>query len=209
MTSIAITAPRRSAQSHEAVLAAAADIAGRRGYGHAGIEDIAAQAGVGKQTIYRWWPNKAALFIEVYGRLVPTGLGAENAGSLASDLTRLLQRLSELYADTPAGNILSGLIAEAQADPRLASQLHDAYVAPRREILRSILKRAAARGEIAFPDDADFVIDLFSGAVWFRILLGTRRLDPTFIQQLVDALLRMVQGAEPGMAMPADILAKD
>ena len=75
--------PRRSVRSHEAVLAAAADIAGRRGYGNTRIEDIAAQAGVGKQTIYRWWPNRAALLIEVYGRLVPPDVGAADTGSLA------------------------------------------------------------------------------------------------------------------------------
>lgn len=183
---------RRSAQSHVAVLNAAADLAGRRGYASTSIEEIAAEAGVGKQTIYRWWPNKAALFIEVYGRLVPPDLVADDTGTLAGDLEALLSRLSDLYVKTPAGNILSGLIADAQTAESLAGQLHDAYVVPRRAIVRSIFARAVARKEFRPPDDPDFASDLISGAVWFRLLLGTRHLDRKFKRQLIDTVLRGV-----------------
>jgi AcrR family transcriptional regulator len=185
---------RRSAHAHEAVLAAAADICGRCGYGSATIETIAAQAGVGKQTIYRWWPNKAALFIEVYGRLVPSGLVAEDTGSLTGDFEKLLRRLSSLYSETPAGSILSGLVAEAQANGELLGQLRDAYVAPRRSIVRQILQRAANRGEIPPSEHADFVGDLFSAAVWFQLLLGRRSMDAAFRQQLADALFVVASG---------------
>src|SRR5882757_7608924 len=168
---VVATPQRRSAHSHAAVLQAAAELAGRRGYASTSIEEIAAAAGVGKQTIYRWWPNKAALFIEVYGRLVPPDLVADDTGTLAGDIEALLSRLSNLYVNTPAGNILSGLIAEAQTAQSLAEQLHDAYVVPRRAIVRSIFARAAARKEFMAPDDPNFASDLISGAVWFRLLL--------------------------------------
>lgn len=187
---------RRSSRAHEAIIAAAIDLAGRRGYGGAGIEAIAAAAGVGKQTIYRWWPNKAALFIEVYGRLAPAGLLAEDTGSLEGDLRALLARLSHLYVDTPAGAVLSGLVADAQAAPEIARQLRETYVVPRRSIVVGILHRAEARGEVAAGCDAGFASDLFSGAVWFRLLLGEPRLDGRFADQLIGALLH-------GVARPA------
>ena len=117
---------------------------------------------------------------------------ADDTGTLAEDLVALLSRLSHLYVNTPAGNILSGLIAEAQTAQSLAEQLHDAYVVPRRAIVRSIFARAAARCEFALPDDPDFASDLISGAVWFRLLLGTRHLDRKFKRQLVDTVLRGV-----------------
>jgi AcrR family transcriptional regulator len=189
---------RRSAQSHAAVLRAAAELAGRQGYAGTSIEEIAAEAGVGKQTIYRWWPNKAALFIEVYGRLVPPDLVADDTGTLPGDLNALLSRLSHLYVNTPAGNILSGLIAEAQTAKSLAEQLHDAYVVPRRAIVSSIFARAAARKEFQLPDDPDFASDLISGAVWFQLLLGARHLDGKFKRQLVDTVLRGVSAATRG-----------
>lgn len=189
---------RRSGRAHEAILAAAIEVAGRRGYGGASIEAIAAAAGVGKQTIYRWWPNKPALFIEVYGRLVPAGRVAEDTGSLAGDLRALLARLSRLYTSTAAGPILSGLVADAQASPALAQQLRDSYVAPRRSIVGSILDRAAARGEIGPGYDVAFASDMFSGAVWFRLLLGEPSLDDRFVDQLVAALLGGVTAPVPG-----------
>ena len=129
------------------------------------------------------------MFIEVYGRLAPPDLVAEHTGTLRGDLEALLSALSRIYGATPAATILSGLIAEAQADPALAEQLREIYVVPRRTILASILERAAARGEIALPEDLDFISDLVSGAVWFRLLLGERRLDRAFRTQLVDAIL--------------------
>jgi AcrR family transcriptional regulator len=180
---------RRSARSHEAVLAAATKVCAARGYSAASIEEIAAAAGVGKQTIYRWWPNKAALFIEVYGRLAPVHIVTDDTGDVVRDLRGLVARLSSLYSETAAGNILAGLIAEAQTDGALAAQLRDAYVAPRRTIVRTILERAAARGDIAMPRDSDFASDLFSGAIWFRLLLGERKLDRKFADKLIEALL--------------------
>jgi len=174
---------RRSRHSHRAILKAATEIAGRRGYSNATIEAIAAEAGGGKQTIYRWWPNKAVLFIEVYGRLMPPELIAEDTG-LAGDLEALLARLSRLYVDSPAGNILSGLIAEAQTDPALATQLLNGFVSPRRTIIRSIFARVVNRGDIRPPDDPDFASDLFSGAVWFQLLLGERLLDRAFVRRV-------------------------
>jgi AcrR family transcriptional regulator len=185
---------RRSARSHAAVLKAAAQVVDRRGYANASIEEIAAEAGVGKQTIYRWWPNKGALFIEVYSRLVPPDLVIDDTGDLAGDIDALLTQLSRVYLNTPAGTILSGLVAEAQSTGALADQLREAYVVPRRAIIRSIFERAAARKEIDPLADPDFASDLISGAVWFRLLLGTRRFDRKFKRQLIDAVLRGVAG---------------
>jgi|SRR5579859_1495652 len=194
---IARTSPvrRRSVRSHAAVLKAACVLAGERGYAANSIEEIAAKAWVGKQTIYPWWPNKAALFIEVYCRLVPSNLNADDTGSLAGDVAALLTRLSRLYVRTPTGNIPSGLIAEAQTAEALAAQLRDAYVNPRLIIMRAIFARAVARGGIAQPCDLDRLSDLLSGAVWFRLLLGERHLDRSFELWLVGTVLRAAQAS--------------
>jgi AcrR family transcriptional regulator len=180
---------RQFCRSHRAMLGAATEIAGRQGYGSATIKAIAAEAGVGKPSIYWWWPNKAALFIEVYGRLVPSDLTAD--GSLAGDLNALLARLG-FYRENPAGNISSGLIAEAKTDSALAEQPRKSYVGPRRRTLRSIFARAAGRGEIQPPDDLDLASALFSGAIWFRLLFGERHLDQAFAPRFIAALIRGV-----------------
>ena len=132
----------------------------------------------------------------MYARLVPVEDVAPDTGSLRGDLEELLARLSELYGGTAAAAILSGLVAEAQADPEVAERLRDTWVTPRRRVVGQLLDRAVARDEIPAVEDADFVSDLFSGAVWFRLLLGERRLDPEFRRRFVEAVLRTVGLAE-------------
>jgi len=183
-------------------LNAASALVGRNGYASTSIEEIAAEAGVGKQTIYRWWPNKAALFIEVYVWLVPPDLIADDTGTLAGDIEAFLSQLSRMYGKTPAGNILSGLIAEAQASTDLAEQLNDTYVVPRRTIIHSIFTRAMRRGEIPPTEDMTFASDLISGAIWFRLLLGSRHLDKKFKQRLTETVIRYLLGDQPKIPKP-------
>ncbi|WP_335931955.1 TetR/AcrR family transcriptional regulator [Streptomyces sp. PTD5-9] len=57
---------RRSERSRRAIHDAALALVGEAGYRATTIEAIAARAGVGKQTIYRWWPSKAAVLLEAF-----------------------------------------------------------------------------------------------------------------------------------------------
>ena len=61
---------RRSERSRQAILTATADLLGEVGYSKLAVEAIAARAGVGKQTIYRWWPDKGAVVLDAYLALV-------------------------------------------------------------------------------------------------------------------------------------------
>ena len=188
---MALTEPRparRSQSAHQAILAAAAEVAAERGYFGATIEEIAARAGTGKQTIYRWWRAKPFLFVELYGVLVPAEAMRVDSGSLRGDLEALLTRLLGFYRDTPAATVLSGLIAEAQSDPAVAEAFDAEIVQARRPILMEPLERGRTRGEIAEHDMA-FAADLFTAAVWHRLLLRGERPEPEFIGRLVDRLL--------------------
>ena len=176
---------RRNSSTHDAILDAAARLVRRRGYNGVTIEAIAAAAGAGKQTIYRWWPSKAALYLELY-----EGLAAEqklrfNTGSVAGDLRFLLRRLFRIYAATPARAILAGLIAETQNDPRVSKALIAHLVRGRRHLIRGVFERGQSRGEIRGAADIDFAVDTISGAVWFRLLLGHQPLDSRFADKLV------------------------
>jgi len=178
-------ADRRSGRAHDAVLDAAVRLVRRRGYNRVTIEAIAAAAGAGKQTIYRWWPSKAALYLEAY-----SGFAAEqklrfDTGSFAGDLRFLLRRLFKIYSATPARAILAGLIAETQSDRRVAKELIAHLVRGRRHLIRQILERGRDRGEIRANADLDFAVDTISGAIWFRLLLGHAALDNRFADKLV------------------------
>ena len=183
---------RRSQAAHDAILAAAAVVAEERGYFGASIEEIAARAGTGKQTIYRWWKAKPYLFLEVYGVLVPLEAMEVDSGSLRGDFEALLTRLLGFYRETPAAAVLSGLIAEAQADPEVAKAFHAHQVRGRREILMAPLGRARARGEIGADFDDDFAADLFTAAVWHRILVRGSRPEPDFVARTAESLMREI-----------------
>ena len=57
---------RRSGRAHAAILEATRELIVEVGYDGMSIEGIAGRAGVGKQTIYRWWPSKAALVLDMW-----------------------------------------------------------------------------------------------------------------------------------------------
>jgi AcrR family transcriptional regulator len=176
---------RRGLTSHRAIVEAAASLVARHGYNAVTIEAIAAKAGVGKQTIYRWWPGKAALYAEVYGQLAaPEALRADT-GTLAGDLERLLLSLFRIYDATPTKEILAGLVAEAQGDPAALAALRDRLAGPRRDLLLDAVTKGHRRGELRPGIDPEAVVDVLSGAIWFRLLLGHAPLDKRYATQLV------------------------
>ena len=176
---------RRRVTSHRAIVEAATSLAARHGYNAVTIEAIAAKAGVGKQTIYRWWPGKAALYAEVYGQLAaPEALRADT-GTLAGDLKRLLLSLFRIYDATPAKEILAGLVAEAQSDPAALVALRERLAWPRRDLLLDAVTRGRGRGELRPGIEPEAIVDVLSGAIWFRLLLGHAPLDKRYATQLV------------------------
>lgn len=187
-TTAAPSAERRSASTHDAILSAAQRLIRRRGYNGVTIEAIAAAAGAGKQTIYRWWPSKAALYLELYAGLAAEQKLRFDTGSVAGDLRFFLRRLFRIYAATPARAILAGLIAETQSDRRVVNALVTHLVRGRRYLIRDVLERGRKRGEIRDGADLDFAVDMISGAVWFRLLLGHAALDNRFADKLVAQL---------------------
>src|SRR5215475_5803819 len=83
---------RRSQRARQAILAATTDLIGEVGYAKLAVEAIATRAGVGKQTIYRWWPDKGAVVLDAYLALVGAdqGLSFPDSGDLGTDLRRIL-----------------------------------------------------------------------------------------------------------------------
>jgi len=184
------SAERRNPGTHKAVLFAAARLVGRRGYNRVTIEAIAADAGAGKQTIYRWWKTKAALFLEVYESLIATADLSAGKGRLAAELRHLLLRLFRAHAARTVRAILAGLVAEAQSDKRVAKAVSAYLVRRQRQVLRPLLSRARARGEIRRTAELDAAADAISAALWFRLLLGQGPLNGKFADKLTAQVLK-------------------
>lgn len=164
---------KRNPASAEAIMKAAEAVLAESGYGGFSIEAVAKRARAGKPTIYRWWPSKAALLLDVYQRQkrdVDYGDGA----SLEEDMARFLTSLMRQWRDTPSGDIFRSIVAEAQTDETAAKALAD-YSRERRAATGRIVERARARGELRDDVDGGVVADVLSSYAWTHLLTG--RLD--------------------------------
>lgn len=179
--------PRRRSQTrHLAILSAAAELAGERGYRAASLEGVAERAGAGKQTIYRWWATKPALFVEVYGHLASRERLEIYADTPRETLRLRLVNLFELFRKTPAGTILAGLVSDAADDPQTRDAVEQGLVLARGDLLTDPLRRGI--GSVDFPaeTDVELVSEIIVALIWKRLLTRPQTLDQGFAGTLVQ-----------------------
>jgi len=179
--------PRR--QTADRVLGAAGRILREDGYARLTMERVAAESGAAKTTVYRRWPSKAALCMDLYLDVADRELHDPDTGSVASDLRSIADTVVRLQTRTVAGPAFLGLIAEAQLNPATRAAFLAEFAERRREVTRRVLRRAIERGELHAATDVDLLIDALGGAVTFRLLQGHAPLGPKFTAALVDLLL--------------------
>ncbi len=189
--------PQRKAKTRARVLAAAARILRRNGYSRLTMERVAAESGVAKTTLYRRWPTKAALCMDLYLDIAGRELDPPNTGDLARDLGRIFSTVVHLQTRTVAGPALVGLIAEAQVNPATRKAFLAEFADRRRAVTRTVLQRAIQRGEIRPDTDVDLFIDALGGAVTFRLLQGHAPLTTRFANALITLLLHGCSRKEP------------
>ncbi|GAA2780368.1 TetR/AcrR family transcriptional regulator [Kitasatospora paracochleata] len=178
----------RNQRSHRAILDAALELAARDGYAKVTVEAIAAAAGVGKQTIYRWWPSKAAVILEALNDRTGPFSGVPDTGDIAADIAVAAQGVIEALG-TGLGTIWRGLVADAQGDPRLAESLLNDFMEPRNKAWQDRLDKAVAAGELRADVPTRTMVELLFGPIYYRLLLGTDPLDPDNTTTRVDYLL--------------------
>ena len=180
---------RRNPEAERAILEAAEAIMAEEGIAGFSIEAVAKRARAGKPTIYRWWPDKAALLLDVYHRHKPASVHMDT-GSVEGDVLAFLTGVFAHWGDTGAGAVFRFVIAEAQRDETAAASLAD-YAAERRIQSGEIFASGIARGELAADIDIGLAADMLAGFIWQRLLTGRIERDPA---QLAQVARQMVQG---------------
>jgi AcrR family transcriptional regulator len=180
---------KRSEESRRAILVAALALFSERGYGAVSIEGIAARAGVGKQTIYRWWPSKADVLLEAAAEKADLHVRLDDHGSYLADLRAFLSDSFALGRTPQVPELLCAMMAQAQVDPAFGERFRAGFLQRRRDALGTILSRAAVRGDLPPHLSPDTVMDIVFGLAWYR-MLATRKL-PTraTVNELVAALV--------------------
>ncbi len=179
----------RSGKVHQAILQAAlAEVAGA-GFRALKIDDIAARAGAGKTTIYRRWPNKAAVVMDAFLTLVGPGAVFPDMPR-ATDSIRQQMRLQGKLFRGKYGGLIKSLLGEAQFDPELAEAFRDRWILPRRLMTSRVLHEAIRQGDLDPGIDIEAAIDLFYAPLYYRLQIGSGPIDDAFTDKIFAMALQ-------------------
>ncbi|MGW1742490.1 TetR/AcrR family transcriptional regulator [Nocardia sp. NPDC001965] len=192
----------RSEDARQSILRTALELCERDGYQDLTIKSIAETAGVGRQTVYRWWPDKASILLESLTDLA-TGHPALEAPDASEPV---LDRIEELLTTTfelarsVTGQALVGLMSDAQHDPDLSERLQETVIGPRRTALRTLLQHGVDAGDLAPTTALDLVVDFAFGTMWYRLLSRHAPVDAALAREITAALAATLAPRAEGRA---------
>jgi AcrR family transcriptional regulator len=200
MSAAADTAARppgrpRSTQADEAILRAALELLAAHGYAALTMEAVRERSGVGKATLYRRYGSKEELVRAAIVHLNSDIPLPEDTGSIAGDFAATAANVLAGAARTGALTLMPRLLSEVAGDPEMHALFHEHLVEPRRRVVRGIVERAKARGEIRPDVDSDLAVDLMVGPFIYRLIISGG--DPAAIGDPAEVLGAVLAGLRP------------
>ncbi|MFD7875861.1 TetR/AcrR family transcriptional regulator [Streptomyces sp. NPDC059766] len=180
-TSDPAATPRSAPKILDATRALLAD----QGYSTLTIEGVAAAAGVGKSTIYRWWPSKEALVADALAEVFRADEIADR-GDTRAELREAVDMTIANYANEDLAASLPALAAGLLPQPELMARFRETFLRRKRENIEIALRRGIQRGDLPADLDTDLVQDLWAGTVLYRRLMIGSPLDDELAEHLVD-----------------------
>ena len=178
----------RCEQSQKAILRSTLKLLQKTGFADLSIEAIAADARVGKATVYRWWPNKGALVVDAFASVTTDDLHFPDRGSVFEDVSlQMNQWLGVLRS--PRGRIVAAVIGGGQSDAELIEAFRTRFLRPRRQEAYGTLRRGIERGELPRDLDLDLVLDTLYGAIYMRFLIRHDDLSEHYINNVCRMVL--------------------
>lgn len=184
-------APRRSEGSRVATLRAAWELCGERPYASVTIEAIASRAGVGKPTIYRWWPSKGAVVLDAMMEEIGPNIAFPDTEDDLGDLRTWMHRVAAMLADPLQGGVIRGLVGSAQHDPILMQMWHEQIYLPTRTQTVALIQRSQRNGRLPALDP-EILADLLFAPLWFRLLLAGGTPTTDHADAVLASALRML-----------------
>jgi AcrR family transcriptional regulator len=178
----------RSERADRAIIEAALSVFAESGTEGLCIERVAARAGVGKATIYRRWPGKEDLLLDAIGAL-QNPLPEPTGKSVRADLVAILGAMRDSVADPRRAREFALLLGEGAKYPRLMARYVETMLEPRREVIRSVLRRGVAAGELRPDADLEVALFMLTGAVLARGKYDPGSFPPGYVERVVDELL--------------------
>ncbi|MEV2214595.1 TetR/AcrR family transcriptional regulator [Streptomyces sp. NPDC050997] len=189
---------RRSERSRRAIYDAALALVGEVGYPRTTIEGIAARAGVGKQTIYRWWSSKADVLLEAFLDLSEQAsreAGPEyeftipDTGDLAADLKAVLRLTVDQLKDPRFEVPSRALAAEGVVNEELGRIFMAKLLAPSLQLYVDRVRAAQEAGQVRQDIDPRIALELWVSPLAQRWLQYTGPISYEYTDTLVDYAL--------------------
>lgn len=188
----------RSDRAKIAILEATRDQLASQGFERLSIQQVADDAGVGKQTIYRWWPTKRELVAEcvLAGYVLPEGGGPADSGDLRADMRAFTVALGTEYGRGPKSGLLRALISAAAESDEVAAKLFERFGDPYRVAVLARLQSGQRDGQVRQDAPLELVADALVGALVFRVL-GRAAVTRGELEGLADALVQGIAAPKP------------
>src|SRR3954453_4967776 len=162
----------RSAEADRAILQAALELLAQDGYRALTVERVRERAAVGKATIYRRYGSKEELVSAAIEHLNSDIPIPEDTGSFVGDFAATAQTILARAGETGALALMPRLLSEVAGEPDMHALFTKHLVEPRRRVVKELVRRAKARGEIRSEADPDLAVDLMVGPFIYRLIMS-------------------------------------
>lgn len=177
----------RSADKQDAILRSALALLGSQGYTRMTLDQVAADAGVSKSTIFLRWKTKADLLTAALASLRITAVAA-TTGNVRADLIAILEDFAATVERVRGMALIGTCLAEERHTPELLALLRERTVLPRRALLRTALDQARERGEIFRDADLDVAVSALLGP-YYADYMAAGAAKPRWAERAVDLVL--------------------
>lgn len=188
--SVAVKGGRpRNPRTQQRILKAAAELVLEQGFKALSIDAIAGRAGVGRMTIYRRWPNKAAIVMDTFLERARPSTPFLPAETYIESIGQQIRAAAKVFRGKD-GTLLRTIFAEAQFDPELASAFREKWVIPNRKMALAYFEEGIKNGFLRPDIDLNSMIDLLYAPLYLQLQLGLTALSEAYVDKIFDLAMK-------------------
>jgi AcrR family transcriptional regulator len=181
-----------AAASHAAIMDAVYELLQEKSVRDLTMEAVAKRAGVGKPTLYKWWPSKGALVFAMFHERIagqePRLEEMTAEATIRAKAQGLIREFNGLF-----GKVMADLIAEGQSDPAVLRELYEHHMRARRAAAVADVERGKANGEFRADTDPTLLLDAIFAPLFLQLMLQQAPLTEQYGEALIDQVIRGVR----------------
>jgi AcrR family transcriptional regulator len=152
------------------------------------IESISAKTGIAKTSIYRRWPNKAAMVMDAFLFRIGPGIEFPRRPRYVESIRLQMLALAKAFRG-PSGSMIKALLGEAQFDGELAEDFRTRWITPRREAAKEVIQAAIRNKELRADIDLNQALDALYGGLYYRLMIGSGPLSDACVRGIFSAVM--------------------